>query len=128
MKMAKADKAEWSKAITFINDLEMEIKYPAMTNEELGKWARKAPCLFRVVAGYQVLVDNAADPNLDYLEFKPEIKTAMKEYAALIVIEKAAREINDFTIRFPPRNIDSEIKASLAALDLAIRKPNPRKS
>ena len=28
----------------------------------------------RVVEGYQVLVDNACDPALDYLEFKPEIR------------------------------------------------------
>ena len=28
----------------------------------------------RVVFGYEVLVDNVCDPDLDYLEFKPEIK------------------------------------------------------
>ena len=33
----------------------------------------------RVVFGYEVLVDNVCDPNLDYLEFKPEIKSLMEK-------------------------------------------------
>ena len=28
----------------------------------------------------EVLIDNACDPNLDYLEFKPEIMEAINEY------------------------------------------------
>ena len=28
----------------------------------------------RVIFGFEVLVDNVCDPDLDYLEFKPEIK------------------------------------------------------
>lgn len=28
----------------------------------------------RILMGYEVLVDNACDPKLDYLDFKPEIK------------------------------------------------------
>ena len=78
MKMAKADKTEWEAVMRFANELEEEIKYRHMTDEELGAWARKAPCLFRVVFGYQTLVDNCADPNLDYLDFNPEIKRVME--------------------------------------------------
>ncbi len=77
MKMAKAPKDEWESVMRFAQELEDEIKYRNMTDEELGAWVRKAPCLFRVVFGYQVLVDNCADPNLDYLDFKPEIKAAL---------------------------------------------------
>ena len=77
MKMAKANKEEWEDVMRFANELEEEIKYPNMTDKQLGAWVRKAPCLFRVVFGYQVLVDNCADPNLDFLEFKPEIKAAL---------------------------------------------------
>ena len=28
----------------------------------------------------QVLIDNACDPDLDYLEYKPEIQKAIEEY------------------------------------------------
>ena len=34
----------------------------------------------RIIMDAEVLIDNACDPNLDYLEFKPEILAAMKEY------------------------------------------------
>lgn len=78
MKMAKASKEECEKVMEFARNLEDEIKYRQMTDGELGAWVRKAPPLLRVVFGYQVLVDNCADPNLDYLEFKPEIKAAME--------------------------------------------------
>jgi len=80
MKMAKADKQEWESVMRFVNELEQEIKWPEKTDEELGAWVRKAPVLTRVVFGYQVLVDNCADPNLDHLDFKPEIKAAMEAY------------------------------------------------
>ena len=76
--MAKAPKDERESVMRFAQELEDEIKYRNMTDEELGAWVRKAPCLFRVVFGYQVLVDNCADPNLDYLDFKPEIKAALE--------------------------------------------------
>lgn len=33
----------------------------------------------RIVFGYEVLVDNVCDPNLDYLEFKPEIKELLEK-------------------------------------------------
>jgi hypothetical protein len=32
----------------------------------------------RVILGYEVLVDNVCDPDLDYLEFKPEIKQLLE--------------------------------------------------
>jgi hypothetical protein len=32
----------------------------------------------RVVFGYEVLVDNVCDPDLDYLEFKPELKKLLE--------------------------------------------------
>jgi len=81
MKMAKASKEELEVVMRFANELEEKIKWGKMTNEELGAWVRHAPCLFRVVFGYQVLVDNCADPNLDHLEFKPEIKAALESSA-----------------------------------------------
>ncbi len=34
----------------------------------------------RIVTNADVLIDNACDPNLDYLEWKPEIKKAIDKY------------------------------------------------
>jgi hypothetical protein len=33
----------------------------------------------RVIIGYEVLVDNVCDPDLDYLDYKPEIKKLLEE-------------------------------------------------
>ena len=46
-------------------------------SEIAGEVLKKYRAIFnwrRIVEGYQVLVDNACDPALDYLEFKPEIR------------------------------------------------------
>ena len=81
MKMAKADKAEWEQVMQFANAVEDIHKYPCEhSDEEKLKLLRNAPCLFRVVFGYQVLVDNACDPALDHLDFKPELKRACDFY------------------------------------------------
>lgn len=34
----------------------------------------------RIIMGFEVLVDNCCDPNLDYLDFKPEMKKAFEAY------------------------------------------------
>ena len=78
MKMAKAPREEWEACMKFVHELEAEIKWPEKSDEELRAWLNDAPCLFRVVFGYQVLVDNCADPASDYLDFKPEIKAAVE--------------------------------------------------
>ena len=79
MKMAKASKEEWEKVMRFSNSLEENIDNSEMDDEELGAWVRNtAPPMRRVIFGYQVLVDNCADPALDYLEFNPRIKAALE--------------------------------------------------
>ena len=46
------------------------------------KWRKVNYCgsFGRIVMDAEVLIDNACDPNLDYLEFKPEIMEAINEY------------------------------------------------
>ena len=41
---------------------------------------RKMPNMNRVLHGYQVLVKNCADPDLDYLEFNPRLRAAMSSF------------------------------------------------
>jgi hypothetical protein len=33
----------------------------------------------RIIMGFEVLIDNACDPDLDYLDFKPEIKKLLEQ-------------------------------------------------
>ncbi len=76
---------EWEAVLRFVQALEEEIKYPEMTDEQLREFVEKAPVMFRVVFGYQVLVDNCCDPAADTLEWKPDIAEA-------IAAAKAKRE------------------------------------
>ncbi|MCR4854457.1 MAG: hypothetical protein K5893_12805 [Prevotella sp.] len=46
----------------------------------------------RIIIDAEVLIDNACDPDLDYLEFKPEIKAAMEEYEKKEELMEAARK------------------------------------
>lgn len=102
MKVAKASKAEWEKVLAFVQELEEQIKYAALSDsksdEELGKWIRESsPPFFRIVFGYQVLVDNCCDPAADTLEFKPEIKRAIENHEPLLAALKSANDvIEDF--------------------------------
>ena len=46
----------------------------------------------RIIMDAEILIDNACDPELDYLEFKPEILAAMKEYEEKEEMMEAARK------------------------------------
>ena len=78
MKMAKATEEEWDRAMKFALWVSSD-EAKELDDEEFGKQVgERCPHLCRIIYGYKVLVDNCADPNLDYLEFKPEIKAAME--------------------------------------------------
>lgn len=88
MKMAKASYAEWQKVMDFVNELEQEVK-SCQSDELLGTWVRSNYVWCgRVAYGYRVLVDNACDPNVDWLEWKPEIA------ATLALARKSAAAAN----------------------------------
>jgi hypothetical protein len=80
MKMAKASEEEFEEVMKFANELEEEIKYPEKTDKELREWIEKAPCLFRVVWGYKILVDNACKPDSGILEWNDKILKALEFY------------------------------------------------
>lgn len=58
------------------------------------KWRNANYCgsFGRIVMDADVLIDNACDPDLDYLEFKPEILKAMEEYKAKQEVVKDGQE------------------------------------
>lgn len=64
MKQAKASFEEVQRLAEWLTGME-EHGYPV-------------PSWRRVVHGYQVLFDNCCDPDLDYLEWKPEYKAMIK--------------------------------------------------
>ena len=47
----------------------------------------------RIIFGYRVLFAHVCDPTLDYLEFKPEIKSAMENTEKLSEAEKRVKEL-----------------------------------
>ena len=82
MKVGKADRKEWEEVMKFMQGLEQKCPDWEVDDKDLGVWVREQfenieGGMFRVVFGYQVLVDNACDPDSDVLEFKPEIAAAM---------------------------------------------------
>jgi|SRR6185369_3301398 len=88
MKMARASKHEIQACNAFAQNLESLIEYgmladdngddakPDWSDERLGKYVR-AWCekysLFRVVFGYQVLLDNCCDPDATTLEWRKDL-------------------------------------------------------
>ncbi len=86
LKMAKATDADVEAVRNFFLDPEMKIEdWEADIEEE---WIREefnqvGHRWQRVVEGYPILRDNVCDPNLDYLEWKPELKTLTDEITAL---------------------------------------------
>ncbi len=59
-------------------------KASAQETERLFRWLQKqeengvnVPAWERTVFGYTVLVDNCCDPDLNYLEWRPEYKKAI---------------------------------------------------
>lgn len=82
MQMAKASNEEIQKVIDWANQIEEaqghRFSLNGPTDEQCATLIRTAPPLFRIVFGYQVLVENCCDPNKDYLDFKPKIQDAIE--------------------------------------------------
>ena len=74
VKMAKAKPEEVETLRKFMSDLEEMINEYERT-EVIGQWViDNFPEWARTVEGYPILVENACDPTLSYLDWKPELK------------------------------------------------------
>jgi len=108
MRMAKASKDDIDRLRKFFQMIEEVMDYGTLTHPPTGPdgegaeeevddirlcelirehWGHRGPGVgagswFRVVFGVDVLIDNCCDPDLDYLEFKPEIKSALEAAGA----------------------------------------------
>lgn len=79
MKVGKASQASIEALFTFLENLEEKIDDDDTSVTDLRSFVdwihSNIPIHWRaIVFGYQVLLDNACDPELNYLEFKPELR------------------------------------------------------
>lgn len=82
MKMAKASKQDISSMTDFFQELEELIEHSQASAEVIGQatqrlWPTIASAWCRVVIGCGVLIDNCCDPDLSYLEWRPDIKALL---------------------------------------------------
>jgi hypothetical protein len=83
MVASKATQKDVNEMREFLFQLEEKIDDQDIPLSEIGKFCHarfKSDCgrhFRRVLFGYETLVENACDPELDYLEWKPEIKAAI---------------------------------------------------
>lgn len=74
VRMAKADPAEVDALRVFMETLEEKLNQGGNFGD-LGKWVfDNFPAWRRTIEGYSILIDNACDPALSYLDWKPELK------------------------------------------------------
>ena len=106
MKMAKATPDDFNTIIQFFNwlqawadngtetiirdgeEVDVEISDEAFAlrmREHMGRWTRRPnvfACWSRVVFGAQMLIDNCCDPNLDHLEWRPDVLAFLEQQKA----------------------------------------------
>jgi hypothetical protein len=83
MTVAKATPEDITAMREFLFQLEEKVNDPENSLSEIGKFVHarfnsECGCHFqRILFGYETLIDNACDPSLSYLDWKPEIKKAL---------------------------------------------------
>lgn len=125
LRMAMASKEDVSRMYLMYNVIENIVKYGATTLEEFDhfendekkqiagifedgevNYEELATCLYnlifgfhRVVMGFEVLRDNCADPDLDYLDFNTDIKEERRILNTLAEhLEKGLKEGHSLSI------------------------------
>lgn len=104
VKMAKPSEKDFDTVLRFLQGLDEIHEYAVITNDDgddqdmddpekivewvESKWPQVVRAYSRVLWAGKTAIDNACDPTLDVLEFKPEILEAMKIAAEV----KARRE------------------------------------
>lgn len=112
IKMARASNESVDGLMNFLQELEEKSDSYDVTADELGEWViynfhRAHGVYERILFGYKTLVDNACDPSLDYLDYKPSIRHAQSEIEFLRGIIRGDRTIADV-------DIDEMVKAHIA--------------
>lgn len=83
MKAAKATPADVDEIRNFLFELEEMVNNPENSTRDIGTFCHAhfvSKCgrhFQRILFGYDTLIENACDPSLPYLDWKPEIKEAI---------------------------------------------------
>jgi len=83
MRAAKASPQDINEMREFLFQLEEKVNDQEIPLSEIGKFCHarfNSDCgrhFRRILFGYETLIENACDPSLSYLEWKPEIKEAL---------------------------------------------------
>lgn len=82
--MAKASPDDIEATRQFLDALETNLIDDGIDAELLGRWIQNAypeiqSTLERILLGYEVLVNNACDPSLTYLDWKPALKQLLTQ-------------------------------------------------
>ena len=137
MKMAKSSPQEMEKMLQFFQGLEDicegEFEWDGFSDYEdsqqgaVGKhvmkwWGFLNPSWQRFYWGFLTLLENVADPELDYLEWKPDVKRKIDTHGYLLAACQAARADYE-NITYPTERHQEVIQL----LDTAIEKAQPVK-
>ena len=122
IRMAKATLDDISKLRDFLTKLESYQEAECIDDSEellldIFEGVDKIFGWRRVIEGYQVLVDGACDPALDYLELKPELKAKLEDKPNVFMIEVRCDD------KLDPSNYADEYETILSlhsSLELAI--------
>ncbi len=86
MKAAKATPADVDEMRDFLFELEEMVNNPENSTRDIGTFchahfvSRCGRHFQRILFGYDTLIENACDPSLSYLDWKPEIKEAITAF------------------------------------------------
>lgn len=79
IRMAKASQHDVDEVMSFLQELEEKTDDYDCSDNELGEWVNQNFHKIygkyeRILLGFSTLVDNVCDPNIDYLDYTPELK------------------------------------------------------
>ena len=84
LRMARSMPKEINTMRQFLFDLEEKMYDLEYDNDDLANWLmdeykkRFEPYWQRLFSGYETMFDNACNPNLDYLAWKPELQNLLE--------------------------------------------------
>lgn len=79
IRMAKASQHDVDEVMSFLQELEEKTDDYDCLDSDLGEWVNQNFHKIygkyeRILLGFSTLVDNVCDPNIDYLDYTPELK------------------------------------------------------
>lgn len=101
LRMSKATPDQVNRVREWFQKLEELLDDEKTDSSDYGRWISAhyqevADDWERILMGYDVLIENACDKSLSYLDFKPEIKTAITMASGVGELIDAAEKVYSF--------------------------------